>query len=261
MPLLQCPECGSGNLLDRQEEIECEGCGVSYPIIFGEVADFCPLPGLADPQGHAYTYSYSSRLYESWRKSSLMKLSAGISFNEEKRLLLDRLELEDGLKILDVGCGTGLFCREIAKLSPSSKVWGLDYSYSQLRRALAYKKKENLVNLHFVHGPAVKLPFADGSFNRALTTGAMHFFGDFQAFFKEVYRVLAPGGIFTAESYISYDYKPAESWIMRRIQKRVQKAGVHFFSREEAVGLASGAGFDEVGYFEKGIAFFLTARR
>jgi ubiquinone/menaquinone biosynthesis C-methylase UbiE len=234
---------------------------VSYPVIFGEAPDFSPAAGLKDTLVYSYTYSYSSRLYEFWRKSGFMKLSTGISFREEMKLLIERLKLEDGLKILDVGCGTGLFCREIAKRSADSEVRGLDFSYNQLRRALVYKKKEGMENLHFAHGLAARLPFADGSFNRVLTTGAMHFFGDFGAFFKEAHRVLAPGGIFVAESYISYDYKPADSRVIRQIQKRARKAGVHFFSREEVVGLASGAGFNDIGYVEKGIAFFLTARK
>lgn len=256
MVKFQCPECKAIDLHIAEEQIACKECKRIYQRIFGEIFDFSPAKDFKDAHGYSFTYSYNSRIYELWRKSFLMKLTSGLSYQEELNLVLGRLSLMNGMSLLDVGCGTGIFTRQFAELYPTVDVWGLDYSYSQLRQALIYKNKGSINNLHFVHGLATKLPFEDTSFNRIFTTGAMHFFGNLELFFDEVYRVLKKDGVFVAESYLSYNSKPSDSWLIRRIQKRALKT-THFFSQGELKDLSDKAGFKDYDYSEKGIAFVL----
>ncbi len=89
------------------------------------------------------------------------------------------------LKILDVGCGTGLLMKEMQKFGP---VDGVDFS----ERAIAYCKERGLSPRL---GSAEALPYGDNSFDAAIFFDVMeHLENDAQAC-GEVYRVLAPGGM------------------------------------------------------------------
>jgi ubiquinone/menaquinone biosynthesis C-methylase UbiE len=239
----------------------CRGCGRQYPVVFGEVPDFAPLEGFRDATNHSYTYSYSSRFYELGRKSFLMELSTGIPYKKEESLLIEKLELGDGMSALDIGCGTGIFSRRFAALCPASEIFGLDYSYSQLRQAVVYRKKERISNLHFIHGQAAVLPFAGAMFDRVITVGAMQFFGPIESFFKETFRVLKPGGLFVALNYLDLQYKKSKLPLALMSQKAAEKHGDHLFSKDKITAAAGGASFRDIDYFEKDITFILKARK
>jgi len=255
----RCPECGAENMETGPSSIFCRGCGRQYPVVFGEVPDFAPLEGFRDAPTHSYTYSYSSRFYELGRKSFLMELSTGISYKKEESLLIEKLELGDGMSAIDIGCGTGIFSRRFAALRPASQIVGLDYSYSQLRQAVVYRKKENLNNLRFVHGQAARLPFAGAMFDRVLTVGAMQFFGPIETFFKETFRVLKPGGLFVALNYLGLQYKKSKLPLALMAQKAAEKHGDHLFSRDEII--AAAVGFRDIDFLEKEITFILKSRK
>lgn len=257
----QCPECKSEKLDVSGKRVACLECGREYVVHFGEVPDFAPVEGFHDSAAHSYTYSYSSRFYESVRRSVIMKLTTGVSFEEETKLLFDCLGLQDGIRILDVACGTGIFSRQFATKFNSIEAWGLDYSYSQLRRAVAYRKQARISNLKFVHGLATKLPFPSGGFDRVATVGAMQFFGDFQLFFNEAFRVLKPGGILVAMNYLDLNYKPSEHGIVRRVQGVAARRGDHFFSKPEVLEYAAKAGFVDTRYEERDIVFALAVNK
>src|SRR5690606_2452783 len=89
---------------------------------------------------------------------------------------------------LDVGCGTGVLCRELAaRLSPS-QVTGLDRNEGMLAVARTLCPG---VDLRLAH--AEDLPFADASFGAVGCQFALMFLDRAQAL-REMWRVLAPGG-------------------------------------------------------------------
>lgn len=61
-----------------------------------------------------------------------------------KRLLdiVDDLPLNDGLRILEVGCGTGAMAREIVRRYPNSYIMGIDRSDKAINQALRSSTKE-----------------------------------------------------------------------------------------------------------------------
>jgi SAM-dependent methyltransferase len=88
---------------------------------------------------------------------------------------------------LDVGCGTGLHFDAI--VATGRRVIGLDISADQLR--LARERSAELV-----HADAVRLPFADASFDTVSATYLHTDVDDIATVFGEVERVLRPGGRF-----------------------------------------------------------------
>ena len=96
-----------------------------------------------------------------------------------------------GGRVLDVGCGTGLWlARQAARFGDAASSWcGVDPSEAMLARARARLPEADLRV-----APAERLPFDDASFRYAATRFAHHHFDDLDAAIDALHRVLEPGG-------------------------------------------------------------------
>ncbi|MBC8163749.1 MAG: ubiquinone/menaquinone biosynthesis methyltransferase, partial [Roseiflexaceae bacterium] len=96
-------------------------------------------------------------------------------------------------RALDVGCGTGDFLPQLAARAHQGLVVGIDYTLPMMQAGLA-KIAPLGQRGAFVDADALRLPFADESFD-ALTTGfVMRNVIDIGAAFGEMWRVAKPGG-------------------------------------------------------------------
>ena len=91
-----------------------------------------------------------------------------------------------GRRVLDVGCGTGLFAAALAR---NAEVVGVDPEPRMLE--VARENTDGAVELHVA--PAERLPFADGSFERAILRLVVHLIDRPRAL-AELRRVLGEGG-------------------------------------------------------------------
>ena len=107
----------------------------------------------------------------------------------ESELLLDLLRPEQGEKILDVGCGTGVFTLDILSFDPY--VIGLDMSLPMLVRA---GHKTRGYSFRGIIGDMMSLPFSDGSFDKVVSMTAIEFVKDAKKTVKELFRVTRGGG-------------------------------------------------------------------
>ena len=115
-----------------------------------------------------------------------MSFGAGQQYRREA---LDRAGLHVGMRVLDVGTGTGLLAREIVRLlGPSGRVVGLDPSWNMMAAG------RGELNLRLVQGLGERLPFADGCFDFVTMGYALRHVPDLDQAFKEYSRVLKPGG-------------------------------------------------------------------
>jgi ubiquinone/menaquinone biosynthesis C-methylase UbiE len=98
-------------------------------------------------------------------------------------------------RVLDVGCGTGTLAVLLKQLYPKVDVVGLDPDPKALGRA-GRKAKRASVSIHFDQGSADRLPYADGSFDRVLSSFMFHHLRPDQRMkmLQEASRVLVPGG-------------------------------------------------------------------
>ncbi|PID69714.1 MAG: bifunctional demethylmenaquinone methyltransferase/2-methoxy-6-polyprenyl-1,4-benzoquinol methylase UbiE [Flavobacteriales bacterium] len=98
--------------------------------------------------------------------------------------------------ILDIATGTGDFAIMLAKLHPK-KIIGLDLSAGMLAVGKKKIKAKNLSHLiEMVQGDSENLPFEDNTFD-AITVGfGVRNFENLDKGLQEIYRVLAPNGIF-----------------------------------------------------------------
>ncbi|MBF0594238.1 MAG: class I SAM-dependent methyltransferase [Candidatus Omnitrophica bacterium] len=98
--------------------------------------------------------------------------------------------------VLDIGCGTGTLTIEIGHLlaARSGRVSGVDAAPKMIDAAAV--KARGLSNVYFDVAAAEALPYADASFDHALSTFFFHHI-DFELKLRalnEAYRVLKPGG-------------------------------------------------------------------
>lgn len=93
---------------------------------------------------------------------------------------------------LDVATGNGQVAVELAK--HFKDVFATDISEKQLANAL---RKDNIT---YIKECAEQTSFADGQFDLVTVAQAIHWF-DFDAFYKEVYRILKPDGVFAVLGY------------------------------------------------------------
>lgn len=109
--------------------------------------------------------------------------------------LLDQAEIGPGHHVLDIGCGTGTMAILVARQRPGSTVVGLDGDPKVL--AIARRKAERAsVSIRFDESMADRLPYPDGSFDRALSSLVLHHLtheGKIGAL-REARRVLKAGG-------------------------------------------------------------------
>ena len=90
--------------------------------------------------------------------------------------------------ILDVGCGTGKISRY---LNPwSDKIIGIDYSFEMLSNTHGVDKGK------FFNMDMNDIGFKDSSFDAATAMGSLEFLDNISSVFKEINRVLKPGGLF-----------------------------------------------------------------
>jgi len=112
----------------------------------------------------------------------------------EGELLLDLLRPADGERILDAGCGTGVFSLEI--LSSGPYLIGLDISLPMLRRA---GEKAKGYPFEMVLGDISNLPFRENFFDKVVSVTTFEFIEDAKGALGELFRVTKKqGGIVVA---------------------------------------------------------------
>lgn len=110
----------------------------------------------------------------------------------ETRIANDVLQTIEHGSVLDVGSGTGYLAIEIAKRSPTLRVYGIDLGREMVKIAGRHAKGVN--NVGFVFGNAARLPFRDNSIDLAISTGASHHWKRPRMVFDECHRVLKTDG-------------------------------------------------------------------
>jgi len=115
---------------------------------------------------------------------------------EATQELATQMELRPGLRLLDAGSGVGGPARYFAA-EHGCLVTGIDLTeeFVSVARSLTRRTKLDHV-AEFRHGSALAMPFENATFDRAYTIHVCMNIPDKPGLFKEVRRVLKPGGLF-----------------------------------------------------------------
>ena len=109
--------------------------------------------------------------------------------------LLDAANIQPGERILEVGCGTGVLCRWLARrMEFKNSVVGMDVNAFFLREAEEIARREGLRNVvSFREGSAESLPFEDASFDVVYSSTVIQRVNA-DLMLPELVRVARPGG-------------------------------------------------------------------
>lgn len=136
-------------------------------------------------------------MYERWLVGPL--------FQPWAELLLDRVGLRAGDRVVDIACGTGIVARTSkARLGSNARVVGIDVSPQMLAVARSVEPA-----IDWREGNAAALPCADGeTFDVVVCQQGLQFFPDKPAAAGEMRRVLAPGGRLAVATWRPIDEIP-----------------------------------------------------
>jgi len=110
-----------------------------------------------------------------------------------RRRAVEAAGLEPGDSVLDAACGTGKLAAELAdRVGPFGRVLAVDLSPGMVARGV--ESFADLVQLEFRVGNALALPAGNGEFDAATIGFGMRNLADFEAGFRELRRVVRPGG-------------------------------------------------------------------
>ncbi|MCL1980033.1 MAG: methyltransferase domain-containing protein [Proteobacteria bacterium] len=123
--------------------------------------------------------------YDSWFATPVGRLVKGY----ELELLLAFLDPQPGERLLDAGCGTGIFTVDV--MARGATVIGIDLSVPMLAEAVGRLGERGFAALG---ADMCALPFADRSFDKVFSMTAIDFVADGGKAMAELDRVVRPGG-------------------------------------------------------------------
>ena len=115
------------------------------------------------------------------------------------------VDVDDGAKVLDVGCGVGGTSRYLAKKMPNAEVTGITLSPNQVKRATELAEEQNVPNAKFTVMNALEMDFPDNSFDIVWACESGEHMPDKEAYINEMMRVLKPGGKYVMATWCQRD--------------------------------------------------------
>ena len=122
--------------------------------------------------------------------------------------------------ILDVGCGRGGTILTIDRFFTPGEIWGLDLSPSAV---LFCRRRIKNPDRYFVNGESERLPFLDGFFDVVLNVESSCLYPDIYAFYREVARVLGPGGRFLYTDLMPVEHMESYKSCLRGLGLTLQR--------------------------------------
>lgn len=164
-------------------------------------------------------------------------------------------EIGTGGRLLDIGCGTGLFIRRYLQFGGS--VTGIDISSGMIRRAVQLFPTEQ-----FLVGNAEHIPFQSGSFDSVSSLLAFSYLSRPEKTLTDCLRILRPGGrlaVCTLGKNIFTSGLPALFTIGEKM--KIRRVGVgrfteHYYTAAEMYSLLEKTGYTEISISKCSFAHF-----
>lgn len=116
-------------------------------------------------------------------------------WNKYGAATVKRLNIEAGMKVLDVACGSGASALPAAlNVEPNGNVIAVDIAENLLELGRSKANKLKLHNIQFLFGDMTKLNYPDESFDAVICVFGIFFVSDMQTLLKELWRMVKPKG-------------------------------------------------------------------
>jgi SAM-dependent methyltransferase len=157
------------------------------------------------------------------------------------RVIVQHLNLQPGMKVMDLGCGPGRLTIPIAEqLGPHGEVVAVDIQVGMLRRAQEKSQAAKLNNIQFLQAGAGEGKLARSQFDRVIMVTVLGEIVDQEAALREIYESLKPGGLLSITETVT---------------------DPHFQRRDAVLRLARKVGFLEREFYGNRFVFTLNLER
>jgi len=148
-------------------------------------------------------YEVSTGVHEAYlgprmKYSSCLYAKGGETLSQAEIAMLDSYvkkgELEDGMRILDLGCGWGSGCLYYAEVLPKSTIIAFSNSKTQKEYIDSKAKEKGLTNLTVITGDIVDYEFEPESFDRVVSIEFFEHMKNYELLMAKISRALKPRG-------------------------------------------------------------------
>jgi len=171
-------------------------------------------------------------------------------------LVVDLAHPQEGERVLDVACGTGIVARTLAScVGPRGAVAGVDLNPGMLKvaRRVCATESHSAAQIEWHEASADKLPFLDALFNVVCCQLGLQFFPDRAAALREMRRVLVPGGRLAVMVWRGIHESPGFAVLAEALERHVggaaaaiMRAPFGLSDSEELTALVRAAGFHDI---------------
>jgi SAM-dependent methyltransferase len=263
LPILSCPRCHADAPFKDLRTPRCRACRLepvtSVPGVLDLIDASAGEAPVVTTEQRLMESELIARIYDRFWRPTFVRLLAGRGAGASVGGLSGELFIHKlGLGLddrsgpwLDLSCGPGAFSRALAAAAPGALVVGLDISRAMLD--VAAQRTAGYTNVVLVRADAHALPFIDGAFTGVNNAGALHAYDDPELVFREIRRVLSPGG-----HYVGSTFAEAPS-LLGRITARA--AGIRRFEPSELRAWLQRLGFADYEDVRLGGALVFRVRR
>jgi len=160
---------------------------------------------------------------------------------------LTHVPVDASARVLDVGCGGGQTIQSIAAIATTGRIDGIDYAPSSV--AVASEKNAALIadgRVTVQQASVSRLPFSEQTFDLVTAVETHYYWPDLVADFREVQRVLKPGGTFAIVAETHRGMRM--DWLYRPVMLLLRAT---YLTAAEHRDLLTQAGYIEVETFEE----------
>jgi ubiquinone/menaquinone biosynthesis C-methylase UbiE len=144
----------------------------------------------------AYDKQQATHEFNRWSEHYDRSILQWLLFGPSHRALIRRIQAVAGnepARVLDIGCGTGVFAGRLRQALPSARIWGIDLVAGMLEKGRP-RWRQLAGCVQPVQGDSERLPFADGAFDFITCANSFHHYPHQERAVAEMQRVLRPGG-------------------------------------------------------------------
>lgn len=141
-------------------------------------------PGTKDKRTIARSFGRAAVTYDA---------VAGLQRSVGKTLINKITQPATPARMLDLGCGTGYFCHQLAQRFPDAQLFGLDLAEAMVNFARKQTSAAGISGF-WLCGDAEQLPVRDAAFDLIFSSLVIQWCDHLPQLFAELYRVVQPGG-------------------------------------------------------------------
>jgi ubiquinone/menaquinone biosynthesis C-methylase UbiE len=207
----------------------------------------------------SYDKDQAAAEFTRWSESYDRSVLQWMLFGPSHRVLIRRIAAVSGnrpFRLLDVGCGTGLFARRLKTSLPHAQIWGVDLVSGMLSRGRPQWEYHD-GDVMPVQGDSEWLPFGPGTFDFVTCANSFHHYPRQDRAVVEMQRVLRPGG----RLLIIDGYRDAPwGWFIYDICVAFREGDVHHASARCLRDLMTRSGLQAIAQtIHRGLAPFLLS--